>query len=125
MIYRDSYGTIKVVYLKDSESNKNEIIVSAGTIGSPQLLMLSGVGPANHLKSHNISVVLDQPLVGQGLSDNTFNVIFVPSPFPLQVSLPQTVGITPFGSYIEALSNISLQLPVSLILNKVMFNILL
>lgn len=108
MIYRDSYGTIKVVYLKDSESNKNEIIVSAGTIGSPQLLMLSGVGPANHLKSHNISVVLDQPLVGQGLSDNAFNVIFVPSPFPLQVSLPQTVGITPFGSYIEAISNINL-----------------
>lgn len=124
MIYRDSYGTIKVVYLKDSESNKNEIIVSAGTIGSPQLLMLSGVGPANHLKSHNISVVLDQPLVGQGLRDNAFNVIFVPSPFPLQVSLPQTVGITPFGSYIEAISNINLH-QVLFILNKFMFNILL
>ena len=66
--------------------------------------MLSGVGPADHLKAHNITVVLDQPLVGQGMSDNPMNAIFVPSPVPVEVSLIQVVGITQFGSYIEAAS---------------------
>lgn len=112
MVFRDAFRTERIAYLKESESNKNEIILSAGTIGSPQLLMLSGVGPANHLNSHNITVVLDQPLVGRGLSDNPFNVIFVPSRLPLKISLPQAVGITRFGSYIEAISHISLQIPV-------------
>lgn len=66
--------------------------------------MLSGVGPAEHLRAHNITVVVDQPLVGQGMSDNPMNAIFVPSPIPVEVSLIQVVGITHFGSYIEAAS---------------------
>lgn len=82
----------------------NEIIVSAGALGSPQILMLSGIGPAQHLKDHNISVVLDQPMVGRGMSDNPMNAVFVPSPVPVEVSLIQVVGITPFGTYIEAAS---------------------
>lgn len=80
------------------------MIVSAGAIGSPQLMMLSGVGPREQLRAHNITVVLDQPLVGQGMSDNPMNAIFVPSPSPVEVSLIQVVGITRFGSYIEAAS---------------------
>ena len=47
-----------------------EIIISAGAIGSPHLLMLSGIGPADHLISHDIDVVLDHPGVGQGLQDH-------------------------------------------------------
>jgi len=82
----------------------NEIIVSAGALGSPQLLMLSGIGAANHLREHNISVVLDQPLVGQGMSDNPMNAVYVPSPSSVEVSLVSVVGITNFGSYIEATS---------------------
>lgn len=66
--------------------------------------MLSGVGPAAHLRAHNIPVVLDQPLVGQGMCDNPMNAVFVPSPVPVEVSLIQVVGITQFGSYIEAAS---------------------
>ncbi|KAE8712867.1 hypothetical protein F3Y22_tig00110223pilonHSYRG00259 [Hibiscus syriacus] len=84
--------------------SKNEIILSAGALGSSQLLMLSGIGPAAHLRSHNIRVVLDQPMVGQGMSDNHMNAVFVPSPLPVEVSLIQVVGITNFGSYIEAAS---------------------
>lgn len=85
---------------------KSEIILSAGALGSPQLLMLSGIGPAQHLKAHGIDVVLDQPMVGQGMADNPMNVLFVPSPIPVEVSLIQVVGITKFGSYIEAASGL-------------------
>ena len=47
-----------------------EIILSAGAIGSPQILMLSGVGPADHLRSLGIPVVSDKPGVGQNLRDH-------------------------------------------------------
>jgi len=47
-----------------------EIILSAGTIGSSHLLMLSGVGPASQLRSLGIPVVHDAPGVGQNLRDH-------------------------------------------------------
>jgi choline dehydrogenase-like flavoprotein len=47
-----------------------ELILSAGTIGSPHLLMLSGVGPASQLHSFGIPVVHDAPGVGQSLRDH-------------------------------------------------------
>ena len=47
-----------------------EIVLSAGAIGSPQILMLSGVGPADHLRSLGIQVVRDLPGVGQNLRDH-------------------------------------------------------
>lgn len=104
VIFRDSLGQKHTAYLKRGSNSKSEIIISAGALGSPQTLMLSGVGPAQHLKAHNISLVLDQPMVGQRMSDNPMNAIFVPSPLPVEVSLIQVVGITHFGSYIEAAS---------------------
>ncbi|MCL6705946.1 GMC family oxidoreductase N-terminal domain-containing protein [Pseudomonas sp. R2.Fl] len=47
-----------------------EVILSSGAIGSPRLLMLSGIGPADHLKSVGVPVVLDQPGVGSNLQDH-------------------------------------------------------
>ena len=47
-----------------------EIILSAGAVGSPQILMLSGVGPADHLRSVGIPVIHDLPGVGQNLRDH-------------------------------------------------------
>jgi choline dehydrogenase len=105
VIFKDALGIIHRAYI--SSKVKNEIIVSAGAIGSPQILMLSGIGPANHLKAHGIHVVLDQPLVGQGMADNPMNVLVVPSPLPVEVSLVETVGITKFGSFIEAISGLN------------------
>ncbi len=52
------------------ERAKREIILCGGAIGSPQLLMLSGVGPAQHLRDFNIPVVCDLPGVGQNLQDH-------------------------------------------------------
>jgi choline dehydrogenase len=47
-----------------------EVIVSAGAVRTPQLLMLSGVGPARHLRHHAIPVVADLPGVGENLRDH-------------------------------------------------------
>jgi choline dehydrogenase len=48
----------------------NEVILSAGAIGSPQLLQLSGIGDATHLTNLGIAVVKDLPGVGQNLQDH-------------------------------------------------------
>jgi choline dehydrogenase len=49
-----------------------EVILAAGAIGSPQLLMLSGIGPAQHLRDVGVDVVLDNPHVGQHYQDHPF-----------------------------------------------------
>ena len=48
----------------------DQIVVCSGAVASPQLLMLSGIGPAEHLKSLGIEVVHDSPGVGQNLRDH-------------------------------------------------------
>ncbi|MCJ8333356.1 MAG: GMC family oxidoreductase N-terminal domain-containing protein [Epibacterium sp.] len=49
---------------------RNEVILSGGAFNSPQLLMLSGIGPAEHLKEHGIVPMVDAPEVGQNLQDH-------------------------------------------------------
>ncbi|MCA0303917.1 MAG: GMC family oxidoreductase N-terminal domain-containing protein [Proteobacteria bacterium] len=49
---------------------KGEVILAAGAIGSPQILQLSGVGPAEWLAEHGIAPVLDKPGVGRNLQDH-------------------------------------------------------
>jgi choline dehydrogenase len=51
---------------------RREVIVSGGAFQSPQLLQLSGVGPADLLTAHGIPVVADRPGVGSGLEDHVF-----------------------------------------------------
>lgn len=85
----------------------SEIILSSGAIGSPQLLLLSGIGPEEDLEKLNIPVVLDNQHVGKGMSDNPMNAIFIPTKKPVEQSLIETVGITKIGSFIEASSGFS------------------
>ena len=49
---------------------RGEIVLAAGSIGSTQILLLSGIGPAAHLREHGIDVVLDRPGVGANLQDH-------------------------------------------------------
>lgn len=57
-------GAMQVVYAK------REVVLAAGSIGSPQLLLLSGVGPKEHLKEVGVDVIHDSPGVGRNLQDH-------------------------------------------------------
>jgi choline dehydrogenase len=65
---------IGVEYLRDGQPERvyaqGEVIVCAGAYNSPQLLMLSGIGPADELRRHGIEVVADLPGVGANLSEH-------------------------------------------------------
>ena len=54
---------------------EREVVLSAGAYGSPQLLMLSGIGPAKHLREHGIEVLLDQPNVGAHLQEHPMALV--------------------------------------------------
>ena len=56
---------------------RKEIIVCAGAFQSPQLLMLSGIGPADHLKQFNIPLVFDNPNVGNNLVSKFSFILFL------------------------------------------------
>jgi len=68
---------------------EREVILSAGAYNSPQLLMLSGVGPAEHLMLREVDVLLDQPAVGENLTDHpaTYGVWSTPEPVSLLLAL--------------------------------------
>jgi choline dehydrogenase-like flavoprotein len=54
---------------------RREVILAAGAFGSPQLLMLSGIGPAEQLRALGIGVEVDAPEVGENLQDHPFNTV--------------------------------------------------
>jgi choline dehydrogenase len=68
---------------------EREVILCGGAYNSPQLLMLSGVGPAEHLTMREIETLLDQPAVGENLSDHaaSFAVWTTPEPESLLLAL--------------------------------------
>ncbi|MBM2575785.1 GMC family oxidoreductase N-terminal domain-containing protein [Jannaschia sp. Os4] len=72
--------------LDGTEVRARETVLCAGAIGTPHLLMLSGIGPADHLRAAGVTVALDAPGVGGNLQDH------------LDVSLMlRTVGSAAFG----------------------------
>ncbi|XP_045160659.1 glucose dehydrogenase [FAD, quinone]-like [Mercenaria mercenaria] len=79
-----------VYFVRNGRKNyieaKREVIVSGGAVNSPQLLMLSGIGPKNHLDDLNIKVVADLP-VGENLQDHLLLHTFA--------GITEDVGITP------------------------------
>src|SRR3954454_12042996 len=86
---------------------EREVILSGGAYTSPQLLMLSGIGPAEHLQMRQVEVLLDQPLVGENLIDHpaVSTVFTTPEPVSLLQALEpaaleqfQTDQTGPFAS---------------------------
>ena len=67
-----------------------EVIVSAGALQTPKVLMLSGIGPAAHLRAHGIDVVADLPGVGQNLQDH----VQLPVVFKRKTDSPMTTLLT-------------------------------
>eukprot|EP01018_Ginkgo_biloba_P035589 Gb_30675 [translate_table: standard] len=105
----DTEGIVRQVFLKQSDDNhgKSEVILSAGALGSPQLLLLSGIGPAEHLKDFNIIPLVDMASVGQGMADNPENTLNVLSPQPLEASMIHVMAILNHSqTYIQASSQV-------------------
>src|SRR5690606_38799516 len=70
----DRHRAVGLEYTERGEKRtvhaEREVLVAAGTYNTAKLLMLSGLGPADHLKEHGIAVVADLPGVGQNLQDH-------------------------------------------------------
>lgn len=75
---------------------KKEVIVSGGTVNSPQLLMLSGIGPKEHLQKLGIAVKQDLP-VGENLQDHLFVPIFYTMPGSKDINSLQNIA----GAFFE------------------------
>jgi choline dehydrogenase-like flavoprotein len=88
--YRPESGRAPVQSLRLKPGG--EVILSAGAFGSPQLLMLSGIGPADHLREQGIGVVRELPGVGQNLHDHPDVVMVVNAP-----RLTELFGVSPRG----------------------------
>ncbi|SFO16732.1 dehydrogenase, Rv0697 family [Geodermatophilus obscurus] len=89
-----------------------EVVLAAGAVGSPHLLLLSGIGPAAHLRAHGVDVVVDAPGVGAGLSDHP--LVYLPwvpvedppagdRPLPLHGVLHATSSDSPVPGDLEVL----------------------
>ncbi|MFA3920723.1 GMC family oxidoreductase [Ruegeria hyattellae] len=72
---------------------KREVILSAGSFGSPQLLLLSGVGPRDELAAHRIEPVVESPGVGRNLQDHLDYIIGYRS------NRRDVLGLNPRGLY--------------------------
>lgn len=70
---------------------RKEVIISSGTFGSPQLLLLSGIGPREEVEKHGITLVHDLPGVGQNLQDHLDHIL------SYRNRKKDTVGLTPSG----------------------------
>ncbi|XWS20789.1 hypothetical protein CRYUN_Cryun31cG0132700 [Craigia yunnanensis] len=102
VVFRDEMGRYHHAMVRE----QGEVLLCAGAIGSPQLLLLSGIGPRPYLSSWGIPVAYHHPYVGQFLYDNPRNGISIVPPVTLEHSLIQVVGITEVGAYIEAASTV-------------------
>eukprot|EP01018_Ginkgo_biloba_P032971 Gb_29960 [translate_table: standard] len=99
-------GASHQVFLRDS-SNHSEVILSAGALGSPQVLLLSGIGPSHHLRDFHIPLILDLPGVGRGMADNPGAGATILSSLPLEQFRHPVVGIGNDSQfYLESFSSV-------------------
>lgn len=76
-----------------------EVILSAGSLQSPQVLQLSGIGPADHLRSLGIPVIHDAPEVGQNLQDHyqARTIVRLKDPISLNDQVRSPMGLARMG----------------------------
>ncbi|HWG70062.1 MAG TPA: choline dehydrogenase [Steroidobacteraceae bacterium] len=86
----DGRRAVGVTYRQGGVSHtvraRREVVVCGGALNSPQLLLLSGIGPAAHLKEHGIEVRHDLPGVGQSMQDHYQARIVLKCRFPITVN---------------------------------------
>ncbi|GAA4371291.1 GMC family oxidoreductase [Paeniglutamicibacter cryotolerans] len=82
---------------------RREVIVSAGAIDSPKLLMLSGIGPAEHLAEHGVELLVHSPGVGSNLQDHPEGVIQWEAKKPMVTESTQWWEIGIFANTVEGL----------------------
>ena len=97
---------VGVRYRKGRETKvvraRREVIVSAGAFQSPQILMLSGIGPADHLRAHGVEPISDAPGVGKNLQDHVDYTVLrrAKSRHPIGMTLPFILGLpSAFGKF--------------------------
>ena len=92
----DERRAVAVDYLRDGKPEEaraaREILVCCGSVQSPQLLMLSGIGPADHLRSLDIPLVADLPGVGQNLQDHLFLAVSYRCKKPITLDKAETLA---------------------------------
>lgn len=98
LIDRETKRAYGVAFIKDTVKQvvyaKREVILAAGAVASPQLLMLSGVGAAKHLEEVGIDVVQDSPGVGRNLQDHiAVGGIIFQIDYPISLVMNRLVNI--------------------------------
>lgn len=71
---------------------EREVVLCGGAINSPQLLLLSGVGPADELRAHGIEVIHDLPGVGRNLQEHAAGKVLARCPEPVSLFAAETLG---------------------------------
>ena len=95
IIFDDTVSATGVRYLRpdltgyDTVSARREVIVTAGAIDTPKLLMLSGIGPSVHLREMGIHVRVDSPGVGSNLDDHVEGLVFWEASRPMVTTSTQ------------------------------------
>jgi choline dehydrogenase len=84
----------------ESAEARREVLLSAGALQSPQLLQLSGIGPAQALRAHGIDVAVDAPEVGRNLQDHyqARVIVKLKRPMSLNDEIRDPVGLARMGA---------------------------
>eukprot|EP00850_Spirogloea_muscicola_P008223 SM000043S15851 [mRNA] locus=s43:512411:517007:+ [translate_table: standard] len=98
--FSDAKGEMHTVTLRPT----GEVLMTAGALGTPQILKLSGIGPADELLALGIPVVCDVPTLGRNITDIPINIINIFSPNPVEESSLGVVGISREGTIFEGAS---------------------
>ena len=116
--------TVGVEYMQEGTLHQArvnfEVILSAGAFDSPKLLMLSGIGDAEHLQAIGISVVVDLPGVGQNLQDHPV----VPIPYEATQNLHTAItsnGIAETAMFLHSERNLDVAPDLELIFGSILW----